>query len=142
LAAINADIPAEVARTSLPSKPADVGGFPQSGRGAATIVVAVDAGAFAAAISGAPALVTFILLILAVGMTGTALMAAFVRGMLLIEARHSRRSGGQLPLPAAGRPKAEVLWSRGREHRTGAARSEELSCMNPPTLGRCQCVGS
>jgi hypothetical protein len=68
------------------------------GDGGGFVVAATDAGAFALAISGAAhAVVLVIPFMLAVGMTGTALVAALVCGLKLIEGYSARRSGGQLP---------------------------------------------
>ena len=101
LAAVTADIPAEVAGTSLPPERARLRRDPPAKTGAAVVVVAVDAGAFAAAVSLPATLIVVFLVMLAVGITGTALVAALIRGMLLIEARHARRPDGQMPPPGA-----------------------------------------
>ena len=108
LAAVTADIPAEAAPIPVPSERARPRRNPPVKTGAAIIVVAVDAGAFAAAISSGPALPTVFLLMLAVGMTGTALVAALIRGMFWIQARHVRRPSGQTPPPPARIPARAV----------------------------------
>jgi hypothetical protein len=98
LAAVTADIPDEVTGTSLPPAKVRHRWNPPVKTTAAIVVAATDAGAFALAISGAaPAVVLVILFMLAVGMTGTALVAALVCGLKLIEGYSARRSGGQLP---------------------------------------------
>ena len=99
LAAVTADIPAEAASLPVPPERARPRRNPPVKTGAAIIVVAVDTGAFAAAMSSGPALFTMFLLMLAAGMTGTALVAALIRAMLWIQARHARRHGGDPPPP-------------------------------------------
>jgi hypothetical protein len=58
-------------------------------------VAATGAGAFAVVVSGAaPALVVFILLLLAAGMTGIALVAAIAGGLQLIYGPRSSSQNG------------------------------------------------
>ncbi len=101
LAALTTDIPDEVPRTSLAPVKVRPRRDPPVKTAAALIVVATDAGAFAAAASGAvSAIFVFILVMLGIGMTGAGLVAALIRGLERIEARSAGRPGGQLPPPA------------------------------------------
>jgi hypothetical protein len=100
LRVVTADLPDEVPRTSLPPGRSRPRRSPPVKTAAATMVVATDAGAFALSIAGAvPAVVIFAISFLALGMTGTAVVAALIRGLQLIEAHHARHSGGRLPPP-------------------------------------------
>jgi hypothetical protein len=101
LAVLTADIPDEMPGTPRPPAPVRPRRDPPVKTAAALIAAATDAGALAAAISGAvPAVIVFILLLLGIGMTGTGLIAALIRGLERIEARSSGHPGGQLPPPA------------------------------------------
>jgi hypothetical protein len=145
LAAVTADIPAEVAGTSLPPERARLRRDPPAKTGAAVVVVAVDAGAFAAAVSLPATLIVVFLVMLALGITGTALVAALIRGMLLIEARHARRPDGQMPPPgAAGSRSRRMLPARGirPKPRQAAIPGRDCSARRWRSLGCCRQFGS
>jgi hypothetical protein len=109
LATLIADLPAELMRpagakrTGLPVPQVRVRQDLPVKAAAAAIVVGTDAVAFAVASSGAaPAMVLILLVLIAVGMTGTALVAALLAGLkLLLGTSSARSSGGQLP-PSGG----------------------------------------
>jgi hypothetical protein len=91
LAAITADLPASPPGAApLPvraARPARAG--LATGAAVAVIVAALDAGTLVAAITGAAPLLVVFLVFLAIGMTGTALVAALIRGLYLIEAHRA-----------------------------------------------------
>ena len=133
LAALTADISADVAGTAQPARPARPRRNPSVTAGAAIVAVPVIAGGIVTAAHDGPLAAAFFIVVcvFVVGIP-TAIVVAVMRAILLAEARQARRADGQPPSSGAREPSRTIPAATSGSRRRGQPRRPGSLAISTP----------